>query len=178
MQEKIKLITETNSGKLLKVPAVIERKDGRIYFLKSPFQLKDDIKSMKGSKWHGFIPDDNRQIWSVEDCCRNNFQLDYMTGGNPYANWDKPLSHWGYSRPLYEHQKLMADHCLTYHYKILAAEMGVGKTLSAIEVMEQADVDDWWWVAPKSRSCRRRARVREVELKPTASTDDLRAVAN
>jgi SNF2 family DNA or RNA helicase len=148
--EKIKLITETNSGKLLKVPAVIERKDGRIYFLKSPFQLKDDIKSMKGSKWHGFIPDDNRQIWSVEDCCRNNFQLEYMTGGNPYANWDKPLNHWGYSRPLYEHQKLMADHCLTYHYKILAAEMGVGKTLSAIEVMEQADVDDWWWVAPKS----------------------------
>jgi hypothetical protein len=150
MIEEIKLITETKKGTHLKVPAAIERADGRIYFHKSPFQLKDEIKAMKGSRWHGYIPDDNRKIWSVLDCTRNDFQLEFMQGGNPYENWDQPLKQHGYSRPLYDHQKLMADHCLTYHYKILAAEMGVGKTLSAIEVMEKSGTEDWWWVAPKS----------------------------
>lgn len=150
MIEDIKLITETKKGTLIKVPAKIKRENNRIYFVQSPFALKDEIKSMKGSRWHGHLPDDGRKMWSVEDCTRNNFQLDYMMGGNPYENWDKPLKNFEYRRALYEHQKLMADHCLTYHYKILAAEMGVGKTLSAIEVMEQSGVYDWWWVAPKS----------------------------
>lgn len=150
MREDLKLITETKKGTLLKVPVTIERTGGRIYFVKSPFALKNEIKAMKGSRWHGHIPDDGRKVWSVEDCTRNNFQLDWMQGGNPYANWDQPLRHWTYERPLFKHQCLMADHCLTYHYKILAAEMGVGKTLSAIEVMEQSGVMDWWWVAPKS----------------------------
>jgi hypothetical protein len=150
MRENIKLITETSKGTRLLVPAVIEREDGRIYFVQSPYALKNEIKAMKGSRWHGFVPDDERKIWSVDDCTRNNFQLEYMTGGNPYANWDQPLKNFGYSRPLFGHQKLMADHCLTYHYEILAAEMGVGKSLSAVEVMEKSGFYDWWYVAPKS----------------------------
>lgn len=148
--EEIKLITTTKKGTHIKVPATIERKEGRIFFIKSPFALKDEIKAMKGSRWHGFIPEDNRKMWSVEDCTRNNFQFEFMQGGNPYANWDQPLKNFGYSRPLYDHQRLMADHCLTYHYKILAAEMGVGKSLSAIEVMEKSGHEDWWYIAPKS----------------------------
>ena len=135
MIENIRLITKTKKGTRLWNPVTIERKDGRIYFLKSPFSLKGEIKAMKGSKWHGHIEGDGRKIWSVEDCTRNNFQLEYMSGGNPYANWDQPLKNWEYRRPLRAHQRLMSDHCLTYHYKILAAEMGVGKTLSAIEVI-------------------------------------------
>jgi len=150
MSENIKLITRTKKGTLLKVPATIEREGGRIYFVKSPFELKDEIKSMQGSRWHGFIPEDHRKIWSVADCTRNNFQLSYMQGGNPYENWDQPLKNFGYTRSLFTHQKLMTDHCLTYHYAILAAEMGTGKTLSAIELMEKSGVMDWWWVAPKS----------------------------
>lgn len=150
MIEPIKLITTTKSGTRLKVPAKIERTEDRIFFVDSPFQLKDEIKAMKGSKWHGYMPGDGRKMWSIDDCCRNNFQLDFMRGGNPYLNWDQPLKNYGYARPLYVHQKLMADHCLTYHYQILAAEMGVGKTLSAIEVMEKSGVFDWWWVGPKS----------------------------
>jgi hypothetical protein len=149
MHETIKLITRTKKGTLLKVPATIERKDDRIFFLRSPFALKDEIKAMQGSRWHGFIPDDNRKIWSIADSVRNNFQLDFMQGGNPYANWDQPLKQFGYSRPLFDHQRLMSDHCLTYHFKILAAEMGVGKSLAAIEVMEKSGCD-WWYVAPKS----------------------------
>ena len=150
MREDIKLLTETKKGTVLRVPATIEREDGRIFFVKSPFQLKDEIKAMAGSKWHGYIPGDNRKIWSVLDCTRNNFQLDFMTGGDPYANWDQPLKEFSYSRPLFTHQKLMANHCLTYHYKILGAEMGVGKSLAAIEVMEHSGFYDWWYIAPKS----------------------------
>jgi hypothetical protein len=150
MLEEIKLITQTKKGTLLKVPATIERVDGRIFWVKSPFHLKDEVKAMKGSRWHGYIPDDERKIWSVEDCVRNNFQLDFMTGGNPYENWDQPLRNFSYKRPLYVHQKLMADHCLTYHYKVLAAEMGVGKSLAAVEIMEKSGFFDWWYIAPKS----------------------------
>jgi len=132
--ENIRLIKETKKGTRVWVPCSIQRANGRINFLghgategrfrQTPFELKDEIKAMKGSRWHGHVDGDNRKMWSVEDCTRNNFQLAYMTGGNPYANWDQPLRNWGYSRSLYEHQKLMSDHCLTYHYKILAAEMG------------------------------------------------------
>ena len=150
MPEELKLIISTKKGTRIRVPVTIDREDARIYFLKSPFELKNEIKAMQGSKWHGHLPDDGRKIWSVADCCRNNFTLDFMQGVNVYANWDQPLRNFGYTRPLYDHQKLMSDHCLTYHYKILAAEMGVGKTLSAIEVMEKSGVFDWWWVAPKS----------------------------
>jgi len=124
MPEDIKLVTETKKGTLLKVPATIERDAGRIYFTKSPFALKDEIKSMKGSKYHGYIEGDGRKIWSVDDCTRNNFQLEFMMGENPYANWDKPLKKHVYSRSLFDHQYLMSDTVLTYHYTILAAEMG------------------------------------------------------
>jgi SNF2 family DNA or RNA helicase len=150
MIENIKLITETKKGTLIKVPATIKREDGRIYFIKSPFALKDEIKAMKGSRWHGYIPDDGRKIWSIEDCTRNNFQLEFMVGGNPYENWDQPLKEFDYSRPLFEHQKLMSNNILTYHYTILAAEMGTGKTLSAIEAIEKSNASEWWWVGPKS----------------------------
>lgn len=148
--ENIRLIKETKKGTRLWVPVTIQREDGRIYFVDSPYELKDEIKSMAGSKWHGHIPEDGRKIWSVLDNCRNNFQLEFMSGGNPYANWEQPLREWGYGRPLKSHQRMMANHCLTYHYKILAAIMGSGKTLTSIEVMEQSGVTDWWWVAPKS----------------------------
>jgi SNF2 family DNA or RNA helicase len=161
MIEDLSLMKQTKKGSWVRSPVTIERRDDRIYFFKArnvletPFELKNEIKAMQGYRWHGHRDDgegycDGLKVWSAADCIRNNFQLDYMRGLNPYVNWDKPLEHFEYSRPLYDHQKLMADHCLTYHYKILAAEMGVGKTLSAIETMEKSGFTDWWWVAPKS----------------------------
>jgi SNF2 family DNA or RNA helicase len=118
--------------------------------VKSPFTLKDEIKAMAGSKWHGYDPVNPKKVWSALDCERNRFQLQYLQGQNPYAHWDRPLEHWVYDRPLREHQVLMADHMLTYHYCVIAAEMGTGKTLSAIEAMEQSGHKDWWWIGPKS----------------------------
>jgi hypothetical protein len=156
MIESIRIIKETKKGTQYYYPVDLERVDGRILWHThgrhntTPFELKDEIKAMRGSRFHQRIDGDGRKLWSVEDCCRNNFQIDFMTGGNPYANWEQPLRNWGYSRPLFDHQKRMTDCMLTYHYQLLAAEMGVGKSLSAIELMEQSGVLDWWYVAPKS----------------------------
>ena len=136
-------------GKLIPSPVRLKVTDSRIEFLSSPFHLKTEIKSMKGSKWHGF-EDPPRKIWSVENCIRNRLQLNYLRGENIYANWDQPLKHHKYTRPLYGHQCDMADHALTYHFSIWAAEMGTGKTLSAIEVMEQSGVKEWFWIGPRS----------------------------
>lgn len=120
----------------------------------------DELKSMKGAQYHGYEGAPNRDIavsifnedklWSVEDCTRNRFQLEYLQGGNPYAPWEKPLIDLTFERPLRDHQKEMVAQVLTYHYVILACEMGTGKTLAAIEVMERSGFDDWWYVAPRS----------------------------
>jgi hypothetical protein len=148
--EELKLVTRTSSGRLIKVPATIERADGRILFIKSPFSLKDEIKAMKGSKWHGFEEENPRKIWSVEDCQRNNFQLSLMCGEDVFAWFDRELVRHEYQRPLMPHQMDLTDSGLTYHYQLWAAEMGTGKTLSAQELIERSGVQDWFWIGPKT----------------------------
>ena len=117
----------------------------RIHFLESPFIAKDEIKAMKGARWDG-----DRKRWKIESCPRNRFQLDYLRGGNPYAWFDRPLEHHAYERSLMEHQMDLADNALTYRCHIWAAEMGVGKTLAAQEVIERSGHPEWHWVGPKS----------------------------
>ncbi len=121
-----KLIYRSESGTLLKAPVTLEYKDGRIWFVKSPFGLKDEIKSMAGSRWHGYDTP-KKMMWSVEDNFRNQFQLHYLMGDNVYEWFERPLVEHKYSRPLMEHQKDLTNRGLTYHYQIWAAEMGVGK---------------------------------------------------
>lgn len=144
------LISETAKGSLVKNKAILKFSDGVIEFLKSPFSLKDEIKSMKGSKWGGIEEPPRKSVWIVEDCPRNRFQLRYLMGENPYEWFDRPLQNFEYDRPLMAHQREMSDYGLTYHYSIWAAEMGVGKTLSAIEVIEKSGVKHWYWLGPKS----------------------------
>ncbi len=116
-----------------------------------------EIKTMEGHKWHGFDEENPRKIWSVKDSQHNAFAIDYATGGNPYAPYDKPLVKFTSNRPLYEHQILMTSHGLTVNHGIWAAEMGTGKSLSAIEVMEDAyrqgflrDNREAWYIGPRS----------------------------
>ncbi len=142
---QVNFLTETKIGTLIRVTGEIDYRDGRILFLKSPFALKNEIKAMEGSKWR---PEEKR--WSVADTPRNRFQLDYLMGKDTYAWFDRETVKHAYSRPLMDHQRELADHFLTYHYGIMAAEMGCGKTLAAQEVMEQSGVKNWWWVGPKS----------------------------
>jgi SNF2 family DNA or RNA helicase len=155
---QVKLTTRTKSGTLIRSPATLEYADGRIYFLKSPFSLKDEIKAMAGSRWHGYDEEDGRKIWSVEDSQRNRFQLGFLMGEDVYEWFNRDVVQHTYegltlngkpAEPM-PHQRDMADHFLTYHYGVKAAEMGVGKTLSAQLVIQKSGVKFWWWVGPKS----------------------------
>ena len=141
-----------------KMPVTLNYTGGRIEFVKSPFALKDDIKSMQGSKWHGYLDGDKRKIWSVADSYRNRFQLEWMAGGNPYEWFDRELVRHEYPQygserfgyyDMMSQQKLMTDTALTYHYQVWGAEMGVGKTLSAIATMKMSGTKGWWWIGPK-----------------------------
>lgn len=148
--EKTKLLTQRTDGRWLKVPATLEYTGHRIEFIDSPFALKDEIKAMRGSKWHGYDTKNPRKIWTIEDCPRNRFQLQYMQGEPVYDWYDQEISEFSYERPLMPHQCDMTDHFLTYRTGIMAVEMGCGKTLSAQEVMERSGFREWFWVSPRN----------------------------
>lgn len=117
--------------------------------------LKDEVKVMDGARWN---PDDS--CWTVKNNRRNMFRIDFLSGKNPYAWYDQPLVEFTPRIPeLYPQQYKMAQEALTYHGVIWAAEMGLGKTLAAIEVIEHAfemgkgqilPYNRWWWIGPKS----------------------------
>lgn len=125
--------------------------------------LLEEIKAFEGSRWN---PDD--KCWTIKDSLRNKFQLEYLIafreingelvkGGDPYSWYDRPLMEIESTRPLRPHQTRMASQGLTYRRTILAAEMGTGKSLAAITIMELSGFSDWYWVAPRSA-------LRSVEL--------------
>lgn len=144
----VKLITETKRGTRLAHPSVITVDESKIEFTKAPFALKNEIKAMAGSRWHGYDEVDPKKVWTISNCDRNWFQLRWLMGENVYAWFERGLESHEYARPLRTHQANMADVCLTYHYQILGAEMGTGKTLTAIEVIERSKSGYWVWCGP------------------------------
>lgn len=155
-------------------------------FLKYGFNaaLTEELKSMEGTQFHGYAEAPNRdlvlsifksdKVWSVADSQRNRFQLDFLQGKNPYKRWDEFLKHpplIKFTRPLRKHQCELATHGLTVHYGIWAAEMGTGKTLAAIEVMERSGAH-FWYVAPKSaiRAVQREFQIWGMKNPPTLMT--------
>ena len=140
----MKIETKLN-GKRFKVPATIEEKDGRLW-LSFGYEeyLKDEVKVMDGARWS---PEE--KSWHVNSNRRNLFRLKYLMGVNPYSQYDAPLLQIEPKRDcLKDHQKLMFRNGITYKEVIWAAEMGTGKTLAAIEVIDYAGISDCWWVAP------------------------------
>jgi hypothetical protein len=133
--------------------------------------LLAEIKSMQGAKWHGFETPP-KKVWTVTNNFRNWFQFRYMMGEDVYAWFDRPLNQIEYERPLKDHQAKMANNGLTYHYHIFAADMGTGKTLAAIEVMERSGHKDWWFVGPKviKRSIPRELRKWNCKVTPRLIT--------
>lgn len=132
---------------------------GRRYF-RFPYHpgLKDEIKVMSGARFH---PED--KTWSVSQNERNDFQLRFLMGQDPYAVYNIPLNpasipatrmnHRSKNQiSLFKHQKAMASQFIQRHYPgcMAAAEMGTGKTLSAFVAMESAGHDNWWYVSTKS----------------------------
>jgi hypothetical protein len=134
-----------------RIPVVIRPEKGRLFF-QFPFNraLMEEVKNMQGAKWHGY-DDEPQKLWSVKDSGRNRFQIEYLCGGNPYKHYDKELLIVTASREeAYDHQVDMIQHGLTRRRCILSCEMRTGKTLAAIEIMEQSGYMDWIWLGPKS----------------------------
>lgn len=105
---------------------LLRTENDRIEFIRSPFKMKDEIKAMQGSRWHG-RDDKPRKIWSVAYSPRNLFQLEWLAGGNPYAHWEKevtPVPKSSRVRPLYDYQWEGTALLLARRQMILAAEMG------------------------------------------------------
>lgn len=151
---------QLRAGKYL-IPVEIAETHNRIFFNFGYNQiLMEEIKSMEGAQYHGYEDAPNQdlalmlfnktKLWSVTDCHRNRFQLDYLQGNNPYAQWEQEIPDFKYQLPLRPHQKDLTDVALVYKWIIFAGEMGIGKTLSAFEVMLQSGHEDWWYVAPRS----------------------------
>lgn len=162
-------------GSSFKKPVAFKRKGDRLWFLKLPFSkgLIDEIKtSFSGYRWHGYESPSVKQ-WSVKHCQHNWFQIMFLAGQNPYKLYDDPLLPYTVidenpqtglrryrfnmsdgrihdTRWLYAHQAELVSQVLTRHFTILAAEMGSGKTLSAIEAMEASGETDWMWAGPRS----------------------------
>jgi len=114
--------------------------------------LIDLIKQFGGAKWNP-----EKKLWTIEDSMRNCFRLEYLTKGIGYEWYDSVIKHSTLpTRKLRDHQLLMFREALQYRYMIWAAEMGTGKTLTAIEVMEYAARtyslrnEQIWYVGPNS----------------------------
>jgi len=150
--EKIKVIVGQ-----YKIPITLDYKGNRI-FIHAPYnkRLIAEIRDMQGAKWHGYDDPNPRKLWSISNSQRNLFQLKFLMGENPYEHYDKPIQEITSTRPLYKHQYEMSAFGLTRRYCIFACEMGTGKTLAAIEIMEHVQKtkglqnDEVWYVGPKS----------------------------
>jgi SNF2 family DNA or RNA helicase len=129
-----------------RVPLHINHTEDLLYF-KFRFNraLIAEVKAMEGARW-----DPKTKLWRASNSPRNHFQLAYLKGENPFARYDAEIIESDFERSLFYHQEEFVNFMLTRHYCIIAGEMGLGKTLAAIEVMERSGHNSWWFIAPKS----------------------------
>lgn len=131
-----------------KVPVTLWIQEGK-YHAVFPYdqELKDNIKAMRGSRWN---PKD--KSWVFTQCQRNDFQLSWLLGNNPYAHYDKAIPELrGITRPLFPHQEDGIAFMLARRQCIVAYDMGLGKSLMGMELIERVleDQAQVWWVGPR-----------------------------
>lgn len=102
-----------------------------------------------GMKWHGFDKPTPIKQWSIDYSEHNMFQIAFLSGSNPYERYDSNLPDYQPTRPCKPHQLEMVSHGFHRRWSILAAEMGLGKSLTAIEIFEYAksffpDLEVFW----------------------------------
>lgn len=151
MEEKVKW-QYTKGGYRYTVDAELQYRGNRI-FIKTGYNkyIIEEIKNMQGAHYHGYDDHNPQKIWSVAKCARNRFHMDYLEGKNVYAWYDRELLPVdGFVRPVRQHQIIQVQYILTYRCVIIAAEMGLGKTLSCIEAVERSGVQRVWYVGPKA----------------------------
>lgn len=145
-------VIKLKAGKYI-VPVTVRRKKTRLFLqFRYNKRLLAEVKMMEGAKWHGFDDPPLKQ-WSIPDSARNRFTLDYLQGNNPYAPYEGDLVDVEFLRSVFKHQSAMVSHGLQRKRGIFACEMGTGKTLAWIEIIERIpDLQDQqiWYVGPKS----------------------------
>ena len=131
--EEVKMTTRTSSGTLHRVSATLEYADGRIFFLKSPYSLKDEIKAMARLA-AGTATTRNSP---AEDLVRGGLPAQPLPTGLPHAarmctpgSTGRSCATSTGSTPqwradgLMPHQYDLADAGLTYHYQIFGGRNG------------------------------------------------------
>lgn len=111
--------------------------------------IKNEIKLMDYSRWRP-----EKDAWTVKNTQRNRFALDNLLGLNHFARYDCDLTPYiSHRESLFSHQNRIVSHMLTRKQCIVAAEMGSGKSLSAIEFLEELKLKlgtfEAWYCAPK-----------------------------
>lgn len=123
------------------------RQRGSRLILRFPYSpgMVDEVKCMQGRKW-----DKEAKEWSVDFCDRNLLQLMVLADNPPewykryveftQAEVDRVLKEAELVKPIRPackpHQRLMLAQAIHQRRKLIGAEMGCGKTLTAIELME------------------------------------------
>lgn len=155
----VKLIVRPPGNLAYKVPVNIESKDDdNRLFVSFGYdeQLIQEIKVMEGARWN---PDE--KCWTISDTRRNQFRLAYMMGHKVYARFERKnfVRQYKPIRPEPKaHQILLTNNWINTEEHIFAADMGVGKTLAAIEgvdwikenVITNLESGQFWWVGPNS----------------------------
>lgn len=111
--------------------------------------IKNEIKIMEYARWRPEF-----KAWTVKNTNRNRFAIDNLLGKPVFQRYDCDLIPYTSHRPgLFLHQNHIVSHILTRRQCIVAAEMGSGKSLSAIEALEELKLKlgnyEAWYCAPK-----------------------------
>ena len=139
------------AGKIM-IPGSVTKEGDRLFIgFGYNKTLLEEIKQFAGRQWHGNDDANPRKLWSIPITQRNVFQLSYLMGENPYKRYDETLIDINPNRDILRaHQREMVSHVFSRRHCILACEMGTGKTLVAIEVLEKSGFTDWIYCGPKS----------------------------
>lgn len=139
--------------------SVTSDEDNKYLFLSFPYRkpLVEEVKVMVGARWD---PDGKltgkAKRWRVDRVRRNLMQLELLSGGMPHEleRYRMPIQHQAFRYPLRDHQQKMFFFCATKRRCYLAGDLGTGKTMVAMELMELVGGDphvageEWIYVAP------------------------------
>lgn len=127
-----------------KVVPVTVTPDEKRYIISFPYfkPLVEEVKAMETPQW-----DPETRTWSVANTERNLYTLDQWERRHDPV-YDSPISRSFTDTTLLKHQSEGLTEAINRRRIILGHEMGLGKTLTSIKVMENLG-GMWWIICPK-----------------------------
>jgi len=165
----IKIPTANNLTKQINI--TLHPQSNKI-FIESGYDkdLINFIKSLSGDKWHTDIG-----MWSIDNNEHNNFVLQTVQGFKIDRYYTNDI-HWVIYENFFKHQKEAFLFAFAKQRCMLALEMGLGKTLVCIRLMEHIAIHKklykWWLVAPfgAQQEWKRQLKKWDAKLTPVAMT--------